>query len=232
MLWYKAWLETRARFLISLAAISAICWLRVFNLIHGSPHADYSAYVMHSAHELLTVAWLMATILLAMGGLLQERLAGVSSFTLNMPATRTRMAGIRAALCFLESVALIVVPWAIMFATATLTGRPVSFLLVVFYAVRLAAGGAVFAGTALLVASLVEGTYAAPMVSFGILIGCASAPSSLHSVNPAAFIGGAPDMLPGNVFSGTIPWAGAAVYLGVAAFLVLASVKVIERRDL
>ena len=31
MLWYKAWLETRMRFLISLAATTALCWFHVYH---------------------------------------------------------------------------------------------------------------------------------------------------------------------------------------------------------
>ena len=36
-LWYKAWLETRARFLISLAGITALCVYRVYEGYCSAP---------------------------------------------------------------------------------------------------------------------------------------------------------------------------------------------------
>jgi ABC-2 type transport system permease protein len=234
MLWYKAWLETRTRFLISLLATTGMCGYRVFDLTRGARPGnglDYYYFILHSGHQLLTVMWLVATTLLMMGGLLYERSAGVSAFTLGLPATRARITCIRTCMGLLEASVLIVMPWLAMFASEVVTGRPIPFAQVEFYAILLASGGAVFAGVALLVSSLVEGTYTAPMISLGIVIAFGFAPRSLGNANPLEFIGGRNFMGQGNVFDKPIPWATASVYLCVAAILIAASVKVIEKRD-
>ncbi len=54
MLWYKAWLETRSRFLISLIGMVVLCSVLVF---HGDRHViydvkpDYYNYVFFVAHR-------------------------------------------------------------------------------------------------------------------------------------------------------------------------------------
>ena len=76
MLWFKAWMETRARFLISLFGIVAVCSYSVF---HGDREApsytktDYYYAVLHFGHSLLATMWMVAVTLLMMGGLLREK---------------------------------------------------------------------------------------------------------------------------------------------------------------
>lgn len=85
MLWYKAWLETRSRFMVALSGILVICCYSVY---HGDQQGlsyagvGYYYAVLHGSHSLLTVMWILATTLLIMGGLLQEKAVGASLFTL------------------------------------------------------------------------------------------------------------------------------------------------------
>ena len=54
MLWYKAWLETRSRFLISLAGIAAVCCLWVFlQDRHTPPYIPirYYYFVLYSGYR-------------------------------------------------------------------------------------------------------------------------------------------------------------------------------------
>jgi hypothetical protein len=50
-------------------------------------------------------------------------------------------------------------------------------------------------------------------------------------MNPLDFIGGHEYLGQDNLAIGPIPWGHAAAYLSVAALLIVASVKAIERRD-
>src|SRR5580698_6821539 len=98
MLWYKVWLETRARFLISLAGITALCAYRVYDLAHGADagaQISYYYFVLHSGQQLLQLMWLVAITLLMMGGLLQEKANGTAAFTLALPVSRTRLMNVR-----------------------------------------------------------------------------------------------------------------------------------------
>src|SRR6266496_1216778 len=98
MLWYKAWLETRSRFLISLAGIVVLCSYIVY---HGDREAlpstklSYYYHVLHGGHVALCTMWVAAVTLLMMGGLLREKAVGASSFTLSLPVSRRQLMAVR-----------------------------------------------------------------------------------------------------------------------------------------
>jgi ABC-2 type transport system permease protein len=139
--------------------------------------------------------------------------------------------GVRIGVGLIQALALVVVPWMAMFAVAIRTGQARSIAQVWFYVVLLAGGGAVLAGVALLVSSLVEGEYTAPMVSFGFALACVNAPRSLHFLNPLEFMGGRDYLGPSNMLIGPVPWAHCAANVCVAALFIVASVKAVQRRD-
>jgi hypothetical protein len=60
---------------------------------------------------------------------------------------------------------------------------------------------------------------------------CANVPRSLSFMNPMAFMGGQEYLGPGNLATGPMPWGHVAAYLSVAALMIVASVKAVERRD-
>ena len=233
MLWYKAWLETRARFLIALGGITALCAYRVYDPTRSLSWTQISYYyfTLRSGQGVLQLLWLVAITLLMMGGLLQEKANGSAPFTLAMPVSRRRLVNVRICTGLMQSALLIVVPWAAMYATYRFMGPARPMETVLFYVVVLAGGGAVFVGASLLISSLVEGAYTAPMISAGILLLCVNAPRSLSLVNPVAFMSGRDYLGPDNLTTGPVPWGPAAAYLCVAALLIVASVKAIERRD-
>jgi ABC-2 type transport system permease protein len=236
MLWYKVWLETRARFLISLGGITALCVYRVYEGLRAAPAwtlmgLNYYYLVLRNGQGLLQLAWLVAVTLLMMGGLLQEKANGSAPFTLSMPVSRTRLMNVRISAGLIEAALLIAVPWAAMYAMFCFTGPARAIAQVLFYVVVMAGGGAVFAGTSLLISSLVEGAYTAPTISAGIVLLCANVPRSLAFMNPMAFMGGQEYLGPGNLATGPMPWGHVAAYMGIAALLIAASVKAVERRN-
>jgi hypothetical protein len=146
------------------------------------------------------------------------------------------MMNVRISAGLMEAALLIVVPWAAMYAMFCFMGPARAFFQhapgqVLFYVVVMAGGGAVFVGTSLLISSLVEGAYTAPTISAGIVLICANLPRSLSSVNPMAFMGGQDYLGSGNLAIGPMPWGHVAAYMSVAALMILASVKAVERRD-
>jgi len=234
MLWYKAWLETRTRFLIALAGMTALGAWRTYNLSHMMPAwtgASYYYLVLREAHDLLNPMFVVATTLLLMGGLLQEKSNGPALFTLGLPVSRGRLMGAQIGMGLIEGILLLAVPWAAICITVVLTGpmRPGSLAL--FYAMVTASGGAVFAGISLLASSLIEGTYTAPIVSLGVAFLCANAPRSWAAVNPSDFMGGRACLDNSNMLTGPWPWGHATAFLAVAAALIWTSIKVIEKRD-
>ena len=76
MLWYKAWLETRSRFLVSLIGMVALCSYWVFHedglsagRLEWYYHASFTSQRPQSAGNV----WVLAVILLMMGGLLRGK---------------------------------------------------------------------------------------------------------------------------------------------------------------
>jgi ABC-2 type transport system permease protein len=237
MLWFKAWLETRSRFLICLIGITALCSFAVY---HGDRQAlsyttpDYYRYVLFNGHAMLSESWVLAVTLLMMGGLVREKAAGTSSFTLALPVSRRRLMAVRTGMGLFQAFALAIVPSVAMFLIGSVAGKTHSVTQATFCLLLLLGGGLLFFALALLISSLVEGEYTAPVVSFGILIAIATLFSdrSLRSYSPLAFITGF-EYLDKHTWLliGPIPWLHIATYLLLAAALIIASVKVIERRQ-
>ena len=95
MLFYKAWLESRLRFLVGLAAVTAVCilfirlrpilvedWKRVLQDPHWSGRPtwlfvgvhDLNFFAWHFLYEnKLQQVWVLFAILLSFGGLVRER---------------------------------------------------------------------------------------------------------------------------------------------------------------
>ena len=112
MLFYKAWLESRLRFLVGLAAVTAVCilfirlrpilvedWKRVLQDPHWSGRPtwlfvgvhDLNFFAWHFLYEnKLQQVWVLFAILLSFGGLVREKEQGTAAFSLSLPVSRSR----------------------------------------------------------------------------------------------------------------------------------------------
>ena len=229
MLWYKTWLETRSRFLISLTGITSIC-----SLFAISEEIKIHYYgVLSAAHSILAVLWVLSMTLLIMGGLLREKSLNSSSFTLTLPISRLRIMTIRIGVAFAQGFTLIVIPWLAMLLIGGL-GKPGLAMQTIFHLTLLLAGGSLFGSIALLASSLIEGEYTAPVVSYGVCVVLAIAFSSLplRPFSPWAFFLGSEYLdHRTNLLVGPLPWLH-VVSTGLASMcLVMVSVYVIQRKD-
>src|SRR5262249_55210570 len=122
MLWYKAWLETRWRFLVGLllmlccAAVVVFEYPSVLRLMQQLPAAaldgeigrqvdeevrlsrQFTGFVWSHAfrQDLATVGTFFAAIL-GVGGLLPRTSGDATLYTLSLPVSRLRLFGVRAA---------------------------------------------------------------------------------------------------------------------------------------
>jgi ABC-2 type transport system permease protein len=177
----------------------------------------------------------MSVILLAMGGLLREKASGASLFTLSLPASRTRLISIRIAVALLQAILLAIVPWTAMFLVDAVFGKTHSLPQAVFRVVLLLGGGLVYFAAAILVSSLVEGEYTAPIVAFGLIIlsAVALADPPLRTYSPMVFMMGSEYLDKSTVLlKGPIPWSHIAANTAVSALLLLAAVRSMQKRDL
>jgi ABC-type transport system involved in multi-copper enzyme maturation permease subunit len=237
MLWYKAWLETRSRFLISLAGTVALCSVFV---LHGDRDAiyevgaDYYNYVLFAGHQILVMMWALAVTLIMMGGLLRERATGSSAFTLALPVSRTRLMMVRICMGLAQAVVLAIVPWVAMFTVGSIFGKTHSVSQAAYYLMLLLGGGLVFFAMAVLISSLISGEYTAPVVSFGaaVVIAVALSSAALRPYNPWAFMTGSEYLnRQTNALLLPIPWLQAAIYVFLAGLLLALSVRVIQHRE-
>jgi ABC-2 type transport system permease protein len=235
MLWYKAWLETRVRFLISFFGMTGLCSYFVFHLDRlalSDTKLDYYYAVLHGGHGLLAGMWILAVTLLTMDGLSREKAVGTSSFTLALPATRTHLMGVRISVALFQAMVLAIVPWTAMFSVGSITGKTHSIYQAGFHVILLAGGGLVFFALALLSSSLIEGQYTAPVVSLGIAIAIPVALNGLREYSPFAFVMGDGYFdRETELLAGPIPWLHASLWGLLSALLVLVAVQWVKRRD-
>ena len=237
MLWYKAWLETRVRFLGSLFAIVGICAYRVLysNTLGNRLSPDTWCYfVLQQAHSVLVALWLLTVSLLMMGGLLQEAAVGASDFTLALPVSRARHVMIRFGMGFAQSLALVLAPWAVMFLIDAYVGKGNSIGNAISHVFLLAVGGTVFVAWGLLVSSLVPGAYTAAAVNLGVLLAIAITMGDppLNEWSPYRLMTGAAWVnQKTGMIDGALPWLRLAITVTIAASLTWAAIKAVQRKE-
>jgi hypothetical protein len=233
MLWYKTWLETRSRFLIALVGCTVLC-VQLVRTVPRSAAPDEPFLMLRGVHVALVFVWTMGVTLLFMGGLLRERALASSSFTLSLPVSRFRLMSVRVGMGLVQALALAVFPWIGMLVAAHVAINANSLSLAGFQIFLLLGGGIVFMATSLLVSSLVEGEYTAPIVSFGgtIMLVYALSGKRLSPYSPWTFMMGMRyfhHQTP--LVVQPIPWIYAGAFLAIAALVTLVSIKVIQQRD-
>jgi ABC-type transport system involved in multi-copper enzyme maturation permease subunit len=237
MLWYKAWLETRSRFLIALVGCTALSsmWMVEF----GRQVTSYRGLpglfnLLHSIQDILTAAWILSIVLLMMGGLVQEQAVGAASFTLALPVSRSRLMWVRICTGLVQAFFLAVTPWFGMLFASGAAGKAYPISQVVLHVFYLLGGGVVSLAIAVLISSIVEGQYTAPVVSIGLLALLMNAvkAKSLLAFSPWTFMTGSQYFeTRTGLLDGTFHFVHAAGFIATSALLLMFSVKVIQRRD-
>jgi ABC-2 type transport system permease protein len=237
VLWYKAWLETRVRFLLCLIALPVFGAYMVHsdfrNADYQTPALFYYA-VIHGAFGMIGGLWLVAVIFLTMGGLLREQAAGAATFTLALPFSRMRLMAVRIAVCLMQAITLLVVPCIAIYIEDRILGRPYPVSQALFHVVLMVSGGMVFLAVSLLISSLVAGEYSAPIVALCALIGIAATMNDppAQMLSPFHFMGGADYFdRATELFAGPVPWLNAGIWILVAAVLLAASVRATQIRE-
>jgi len=150
MLWYKAWRESRMRFLLSAATIAVMCLVYTIlntRLYPGVVHdhasvRSYTQYIHWTIFGGVVRALLqLSCLLLGLGGLQRDRKQNTLGFTLALPVSRASLVASRASLGFVQVLILAAIPSLIV----TVASRAVGQELPLDYALRFiplwAAGG-------------------------------------------------------------------------------------------
>ncbi len=237
MLWYKAWMESRARFLMSLCLIVFFCVLFVHS---GEKNIGRNQITEHyklfsTTAVLVAGLWVLVVILLGMGGLIRERAVGASSFTLALPVSRVRITSVRIAVGLIEVVFLGVVPWLTIFLISSLNHTPIRISQAGLYILLLLGGGLIYFGVAVLVSSVVESGSAGAAAAYVIMISIQIVFWSVDSLRPVApwMVMDGERLLDRHTWllAKPIPWLELLVPLVITALSLLATLHTIQRRD-
>jgi ABC-2 type transport system permease protein len=242
VLWYKAWLETRGRFLACLITLTLFCFVFVHHaqgiafrgdgLARPGGPADYYR-LLYVNQQFLVIMWVVSAVLLGMGGLVREKAVGVSTFTLSLPVSRARLFGVRTAMGVMQTAALAILPWCAVYLASSSVGLPIRVSQVAFYIFLLLGGGLSYFAMALLVSSVVEGEYTAPAIAFGVvLLTAITFDAWLRPFSLWRLIAG--DLSIDRhtyLLPPAFPWCGVSASLAAALSMLLLALQRIRRRD-
>jgi ABC-type transport system involved in multi-copper enzyme maturation permease subunit len=259
-LWYKAWLETRFRFLVSATLITGCSaffvlgnpfilgtW-REWQQLHPQEIEqpwilraadDYPYFIWHFVFRLLLQQlWVLCVVLISLGGLARESAQGSAGFTLSLPVSRRRLVSARAAVGLLEIAVLGLIPALVIPALSVLIGKPYPVTQGIAHALLMILGGAVFFGLGIFLSTVIQSEHTPA------LIGVAFVALLYFILTPYLDEGTAAPLWVqmidvSRVMAGapylttlaTYPLWGVSMSLLVAALLFYLSLKITDERD-
>jgi ABC-2 type transport system permease protein len=260
MLWYKAWLETRLRFVIAAILICGCStffvlgnpfilntW-REWQQLHPQEHeqawilratVDYPYFVWHFVFRiLLQQLWVLCAVLIGLGGLSLESAQGTAGFTLSFPTSRRRLVGVNTGIGLLEMAILGLIPAVLIPVLSLFIQKPYPFVQGLFHSLLMVLGGLVFFSLGIFLSTIFQSEHTPTLIGVAIV-------ALFYFVLTPYADEGAPEPLwlklidASRVMAGapymssflTFPWGGLGISLGIAGALFLLSLRITERRD-
>ncbi len=249
MLWYKAWLETRWRFLIGFAVLLLLAWgvvlqyptVRRLMPIASSLGAaqadgplgraiqnavdvqrDYRGFVWYQwVDQNLAHTWTLLAVLLGSGGLL-ARSSAATIFTLSLPVRRSEFVRVRAWLGCAELLALAVIPTLLVSVLSPSIGERYSVTDALVHGACLFVGGALFYCLALLLSTVFDDLWRPALLACVAAILAAGCEAFFGSGSRFGIYGA---MTAESYFrTGALPWPGLLVSAAASAALLYATV--------
>ena len=245
MLYYKAWLESRARFLAGAGVLSAYCLTfiqqaRVSFPPVVEPALPYTAYVWRGVYDGpdLPVFVIVAAIL-GLGGLERERESGSHPFTLALPVTRSQLLWPRIAIAMCELITLAAIPLIVVPLASARIGHSYPVGHAARFALLYAATGALWLSASVLASVAFTGMYTSIVASImtpGLCAAVFAGTALRHqpSLNPFNVMNGS--RLPyldraTDLIVGAMPWTTLMWLALISSALLGAAAAVAYRRD-
>jgi ABC-2 type transport system permease protein len=256
MLWHKAWLETRWRFIIALLVLTVMAASNVFDYLAaqrllptltattGTPAAeatgladmireaieiqkDFRGFIWYQAfRQNLTQMGVFFAILLGCGGLLHESSKGSALFTLSLPVTRKQLLGARTGTGLAQLFAIAVVPPLAIPILASSIGQHFTIVDALAHGICIFFVAAVFFSLAAFLSTLFTDIWRPLLIA--IAIACMIA--ILSTVIPQL---GLFSVMSGESYfkTGSLPWTGFLTSAVIATALLYSAAETLERRD-
>ena len=253
MLWYKAFLDTRGRFLIGLvllpcaALFMVLTYPRVAALLPAVSGIDTSGALGQQIGEAIALArdyrgyvwsqWFrqaptstgaLFAALLGTGGLVASA-AGGSLFMLSLPATRMQLMAVRAGSGLAQWLALALVSSLAIPMFSPAVGESYSLITALAHGLCLFAGGAVIYSLALLLSTVFGDLWRPWLITLAIALPIAFAEQIARGSSPI----GLSAVMSGEQYfrTGHLPWAGLGFAIVASTALLYFAALNFERRD-
>jgi hypothetical protein len=252
MLWYKAWRDTRWKFLIGLGILTGTMLANVLGYpsLHGllevsllpgpsgplareinwvtQVSSSFRGFVwVQLIRQNLPYLWIVFAVLLGAEGPLSRRSGAI--FTLSLPVSRRRVCAVRAATDLAELGVLAFIPLLLIPLGAPLVGYTYALADALVHGIQILTGGAVFYCLALWLATIFNDRWRAIVITLATAVAanlCTILVPALAPFSPATVMTGE------EYFRTGVPaWAGMCIWLAVSAAVLYAAVRSIESRD-
>ncbi len=247
-LYYKLWLETRLRFLITLGLTAFLCLLYVMmeprlhaGLLQTVPGADtYAKYVyLRLFTTLPRFIFQCCCLLLGLGGLQRDRKQGTLGFTLALPVSRPRQVLTRALFGMAQVAAIAFASMLLVWTASNLLGHAYPIGTPLLFAVLWTTGGGITFALSFLCSVVISSEYTALAVAYVVYL-FALAAARLPRLRPYPLhVTDVMNGRAGQVLNGyTLLWNGhtpvhlVAGYLAAALLFFAASTLITQRQDL
>jgi ABC-type transport system involved in multi-copper enzyme maturation permease subunit len=256
MLWHKAWLETRWRFISALLILTVLAGGNVYdylatqqllprlNISSPAPAAeatglaaairdaievqkDFRGFVWYQAfRQNLTQMGVFFAVLLGCGGLLAESSRGSALFTLSLPVTRKQLLGARTGVGLAQLFAISIIPPLAISILAPTVGQRFSVVDAIAHGLCIFVVATVFFSLASFLSTLFGDTWRPLLIAIGIA--CVMAFASLVAPQLSIF-----SVMSGESYfrTGTLPWTGMLTSAVLATALLYSAAETLERRD-
>jgi len=256
MLWHKAWLETRWRFVSALLILTVLAGSNVYDYLATQRllpqlnattqipaveatglagvireaieiQKDFRGFIWYQAfRQNLTQMGVFFAILLGCGGLFSESSKGSALFTLSLPVTRKQLVGARAGTGLAQLFAVAMVPPLAIPLLAPSIGQHFTIVDALAHGVCIFFAGAVFFSLASFLSTLFGDIWRPLLIA--IAIACVIA--ILEAMVPQL---GIYRVMSGESYfkTGSLPWAGFLTSAVIATALLYSAAETLERRD-
>jgi ABC-type transport system involved in multi-copper enzyme maturation permease subunit len=250
MLLFKAWRESRSRFLLSAGTIGALCTgvvllnARMQNnpgqILPGFRATTYSEDVYDFIYSGTAKGlFVMLMLFIGLGGLLRERRRGTAPFTLALPATRPQIIVTQIVVGVLEVIATAALPVVLIPTLSPFVGRSYPITESLHFAALWLGGGLMVFALAFLCSVLFAGEYTALIVAF---LGLFAVPLAAqvpvlepYRVNFLQTVGefGTMHWNPEHtlLLPSPMPWMRLLVFCGITTLLLGVALGVTKRQD-
>jgi ABC-2 type transport system permease protein len=254
MLWYKAWLETRWRFLIGFALLlcsaifTVLAYPQVLKLMPLVPQIDVSGEIgrrIKEAAELvreyrgyvwsqwfrqnLLQMWTLFAVLLGTGGLLAQSSGGAALFTLSLPASRNRLVGTRAGIALAELLAMAIVPSLLVPLVSPAIGESYGVGQALVHSLCLFVAGTAFFSLAFLLSTVFPDVWRPALIALFAAGVLGIAEEAFRELQPYSIF----NVMRAELYfrTGEVPWLGLFVTAAASGAMLYAAAANIERHD-